>query len=102
MNVKEIVDSALKLQGVSLRGFAERLTESLPSVGLSHATIINWRKGSSEPDTDFLEAMLVAYEPSDWRHVFALACLGAKSPLVWGENGVVWHIGVATKKPQAE
>ena len=90
MNTSEIVIETLNESGLSLRSFAEKLIESLPSVNLSHATIINWRKGKTEPETDFLEAMLVAYDPGDWRFDFALTCLQAKSPLVWGRDGVVW------------
>lgn len=92
MNTSEIVSRAIEEQRLSLRPFAEKLIESLPSVGLTHVTIINWRKGKTEPETDFLEAMLAAYGPNDWRHDFALACLAAKSPLVWGREGIVWQL----------
>lgn len=95
--VKEIVSRAFDLQGTSLRGFANILTESLPNIEITHATIINWKKGKTEPETDFLEAMLVAYDPTDWRFDFALACLAAKSPLVWGVDGVVWVLRARTE-----
>lgn len=74
------------------RSFAAWLTESLPSRELSHATVINWRLHGKQPDTDFLQELLAAYEPGDPRHQFALRCLAAKSPLVWGGDGIVWKL----------
>jgi hypothetical protein len=91
-NGGQVVESVMNELGApSLRKFAEWLTERMPKEGkqLSHATIINWinDKGFS---TDFFENILVIYPPSERQFQFALTMLAAKSPLVWGENGVVW------------
>lgn len=101
--VQEIVKEELKAQGTpSLRKFAEWLTESMTKDGdgtVSHATIINWKNGKL-PATDFLEDMLGVYPASDRRFVFALRMLAAKSPLIWGEDGIVWSLNC--KLPKAE
>lgn len=88
----QVVESVMNEMGEpSLRKFAGWLAERMPKEGkqLSHATIINWinDKGFS---TDFFENILVMYSPSEGQFQFALTMLATKSPLVWGENGVVW------------
>ena len=77
------------------RQFAEHLTASLSQEGdskLSHATVINWRKHGKPPATDFLEDLISVYPASDRRFLFALRMLAAKSPHVWGEDGVIWDL----------
>ena len=71
--------------GLTLRKFAQALTESLPDFRISHATVYNWKSGKSEPDTDFLTLVASVYE--DWRRAFALDVLAAKRPEVWGADG---------------
>lgn len=80
MNVAVVVEQALDREGLTLRGMAEKLTESV-KVEISHESVHGWRRGSSEPRTDFLLQVLIAY--SDWRRDFALACLEAKLPEVF-------------------
>jgi len=58
----------------------------------SHGTIVNWRKHGKLPPTDFLEDLLSVYPSSDRRFRFALKMLAAKSPHVWGFQGVVWRL----------
>jgi hypothetical protein len=93
--IKTIMDEELKAQGTpSLRKFAEYLMESMAKDGdskVSHATIINWKNGKP-PATDFLEDMLSVYPASDRRFYFALRMLAAKSPLIWGDDGIVWSL----------
>jgi len=93
--VQEIVREEFKAQGnPSLRKFADWLIEDFSKDGdeiVSHATIINWRKGKP-PATDFLEDMLGVYPASDRRFHFALRMLAAKSPIVWGSDGIVWSL----------
>jgi hypothetical protein len=93
--IKRIMEDELKAQGQpSLRKFAEWLMEGLSKDGdgtLSHPTIINWKNGKP-PTTDFLEDLLAVYPVGDRRFLFALKMLAAKSPHVWGTDGVVWSL----------
>lgn len=89
VQVKDIVGEYLEISQLTLRGFSDALVENLHG-DLSHATIINWRDGKSEPDTDFLCLVLMRYR--DWRFDFALKCLAAKKPEVWGEGGGIWDV----------
>lgn len=95
MEIKTIMEEELKAQGTpSLRKFAQWLMESMSKEGdgtVSHTTISNWKNGKP-PETDFLEDMLGVYPASDRRFVFALRMLGAKSPHVWGDDGIVWSL----------
>jgi len=93
--IKEIVEKEIELQGnPSLRKFAGWIVEGMSKEGdttLSHATLINWLEGKA-PQTDFLQDMLSIYPASDRRFVLALKLLAAKSPHVWGFQGVVWKL----------
>jgi len=97
----KILDEEIKAQGMpSLRKFAEWLMESMAKSGdgtVSHVSIANWKKGKP-PETDFLEDMLSVYPASDRRFWFALRLLAAKSPHVWGDDGVVWRLKVNSPK----
>ena len=87
--ISALVASLMMAKTLNDRGFAAWLTESIPSRELSHATVINWRLHGKQPDSDFLMELLAAYPVHDLRHQFALRCLAAKIPLVWGQGGVV-------------
>lgn len=99
--IKQIMDEEMKAQGTpALRKFAAWLMESMTKEGdgsISPATVMNWQKGKP-PATDFLEDMLSVYPVSDRRFWFALKMLAAKSPHVWGEDGVVWRLKVDLTK----
>lgn len=102
--IKQIVQQEMLAVMMNDRQFAEHLTESMSKEGdntLSHATVINWRKHGKAPSTDFLQDMLSVYPVSDRRFLFALRMLAAKSPHVWGDEGVVWRIKCA-QLPKAE
>lgn len=64
MSISEIVKKYL--EEMTLREFADEIGVR------SHATIINWRDGRSEPETDLLMRLK---ELGDWRGEFARACL---------------------------
>jgi hypothetical protein len=87
------------------RAFRTYLQESLSPESetyiKSHGTIINWRKHGKLPPTDFLEDLLSVYPSSDRRFRIALRLLAAKSPHVWGADGVVWKLK-ALKLSKAE
>ena len=100
--IKEIVVREFEAQGnPSLRKFADWMMEEMSKEGetLSHASVINWLNGKP-PKTEFLEDVLSIYPPSDRRFLFALRLLAAKSPHVWGFDGVVWRLreGLHKKK----
>lgn len=80
MSVSQVVIDAMAERGMTLRDFANHL-------GTSHATVINWRDGFSEPTTDFLTSLMLRYR--DWRYDFAMRCLEAKNPRVWGDQGLI-------------
>lgn len=94
---REIFEIEFEAQGnPTLRRFANWMVEGMSKEGdgketLSHATLINWLAGSP-PKTDFLEDMLSVYPASDRRFNLALRLLAAKSPHVWGADGVVWRL----------
>jgi hypothetical protein len=93
--IKTIMEETLKAQGdPSLRKFAEWLMEGLSKDGditVSHPTIINWKNGKP-PSTDLLIDILAVYPKSDRRFLFALRMLAAKSPHIWGPDGVIWTL----------
>lgn len=93
--IKEIMQNEMDALRMNDRQFAEHLMEHMSQEGdntLSHATVINWRKHGKPPSTDFLQDMLSVYPVSDRRFRFALRMLAAKSPHVWGFEGVVWNL----------
>jgi hypothetical protein len=93
--IKQIMEAELKAQGdPTMRKFADWLMEGLSKNGdatLTHATIINWKNGKS-PSTDLLQDLLAVYPVSDRRFLFALRMLAAKSPHIWGPDGVIWTL----------
>lgn len=74
--------------GLTYRSFAEALGEKMVNARVSHATVMNWEKGVTDPLTDFLLVCLVVYPHGDWREQFSKDCLAAKLPEVfeWGKD----------------
>ena len=93
--IRKIMEEELQAQGQpTLRRFAEWLMEGLSKDGdatVSHPTIINWKNGKA-PATDFLIDMLAVYPNNDRRYCFAVRMLTAKSPHIWGPDGVIWTL----------
>lgn len=56
------------LAGMTLQQFGS-------SLGVVHSTVINWRDGKTEPETDLL---LRFVSRTDWTGAFAKECLAAK------------------------
>lgn len=94
--IKELTRSEMQTLGKNDREFQEYLNESLSPEGenyiRSHATIVHMRLQGKAPKTDLFEDMLSVYPVSDRRFRFALRMLAAKSPHVWGFEGVVWRL----------
>lgn len=82
MAISVIVSRYLDQSELTLREFAEELARSFPG-SLTHATVINWRDGNSEPQSDFLLRLFV-FSGDGWRRRFALDCLRAKLPELEG------------------
>ena len=68
--ISEIVKQHINAQQLTLREMARAL-------GVTHSTIINWRDGKTEPQTDYLVRLRAK---SDWRSEFAEACLRVRMP----------------------
>jgi len=94
--IKELTSTEMKALGKNDREFKEYLNESLSMEGenyiRSHATIVHMRLYGKAPRIDLFEDILSVYQPSDRRFRFALKVLAAKSPHVWGFDGVVWRL----------
>lgn len=73
MIIAEIVKKYL--EGMTLRQFADALGVK------SHATIINWRSGKTEPEFGLLVRLV---DLSDWRGDFAKEVLKIKYPSMGG------------------
>lgn len=89
MTVAQVVEKYMAETGLTLRAFAEALTESVQT-DLTHSSVYFWKTGQVEPNTDFLILLLLHYR--DWRFDFALECLEAKKPDVWGPAGRIWNV----------
>ncbi len=97
---KEILEQEFQNQGnPSLRKFANWMSEKMSNEGdvLSHATLINWLNGMP-PKTDYLQDMLAVYPANDRRFILALRLLAAKSPHIWGFDGLVWRLHSTLKE----
>ncbi len=92
--IKELIQQEMVALQMNDRQFAEYLMQGMSHEGdtLSHATVINWRVHGKFPNTDFLQDMLSVYPKNDRRFIFALKMLAAKSPHVWGFEGIVWRL----------
>lgn len=96
--VQDVVIRYMERTGLTLRKFADALALQIREETLSHSAVLRWRDGRSEPDTDFLCRCLLAYR--DWRFDFALDCLAAKRPEIWGvPDGGIWPVahGILSK-----
>ena len=93
---QSLVESEMADLNMDDRAFRAYLQESLSPESetyiKSHGTIINWRVHGKPPSTDLMEDILSVYPASDRRFRFALKMLAAKSPHVWGFEGVVWRL----------
>ena len=95
LQVKDVVQEYQTVHGLTLRGFATVLTESV-KVELTHVAIALWKSGKTEPGTDMLLVCLIAYE--DWRRQFAWDMLRAKLPEVFGDGELFRAIGTLTEE----
>jgi hypothetical protein len=102
--IKELTNTEMQALGKNDREFQEYLNEGLSKEGdnyiRSHATVVHMRMQGKAPKTDLFEDMLSVYPSSDRRFRFALKMLAAKSPHVWGFEGVVWRLKAKNSKAE--
>ena len=97
MRCKKIVEKYKNQIGLNNAQMADQLSDGLEMINpIKRQTVYSWNKGISDPSTDFLVLVLIKYR--DWRFDFALDCLSAKDPWVWGEDGRFWEVNRAVKK----
>lgn len=89
LKVKDVMQAFKARQTLTHQQFADAVTDSLKNTEISRVSVTNWCNGKSSPDTDFLLICAVAYV--DWRRSWAMECLKAKLPEVFGV-GVVRFI----------
>ena len=87
INFQEVVKEYRRIQGLSVRGFAEKLTEELVNISVSGETISKWENDPNRaPDLYLFFNCITTY--TDWRRSFAVDALMALMPQVF-KGGVV-------------
>jgi hypothetical protein len=103
--IKQIAEEEMQVLKMKDDEFRKYLNTSISPAGdtyiKSKTTILNMRLKGIPPRTDVLEDLLSVYPSSDRRFRVALRLLAAKSPHVWGADGVVWKLK-ALKLSKAE
>lgn len=90
--VQQIVREYRTSRDLSIRAFAEQLSEATTKFGpfgfrISHAAVANWEKGVAVPD--FRELARLAVFSVDWRSDFAVDVLAALMPHVYQPEGEI-------------
>ena len=88
---QEVVKEYRRQQGLSVRGFAEKITERLVNVSLSGETISKWENDPNRaPDLYLFFNCFTTY--TDWRMYFAVDALKAIMPHVFDSGMVTFHL----------
>jgi transcriptional regulator with XRE-family HTH domain len=82
--ISEITRIERRRQGLTQEKFGEALCEKLPGIDLSKQAVSNWELAAQTPGYLFLVTVFRSY--ADWRYDWALACLQAIKPELWGET----------------
>lgn len=86
-----VVKEYRRIQGISLRGFAEQLTEKLVNASLTGQTISTWETDPNRaPDLYLFLNCITTY--TDWRMMFAVDALKAIMPHVFDSGMVTFHL----------
>lgn len=84
---QEVVKEHRRQQNLSVRGFAEKLTEKMVHTSISGETISKWENDPNRaPDLYFFFDCITTYD--DWRRNFAVESLKSIMPHVFN-NGIV-------------
>lgn len=89
--ISEVTRKARKDQRLSQPEFVEALCEGLPGFEISDKAVNHWESSRQNPGYLFLVAVFRSY--ADWRYDWALACLQAIKPELWGEAEPVAVVG---------
>lgn len=78
--IQTVVTEYRKQQKLSLRKFAQALTDGLDGHGIevSHQTVKNWEDGKAEPNFSFI--LNIALTTHNWRGDFAFDLLSVMKP----------------------
>lgn len=98
-NFREIVTEYRKVRELSLRDFADSLSEH-ETASFSYQTIKNWEDGATTPSR--LELIGLAAIYADWRKEFAIDCLAALRPRIFKPVGEIGRRLVPPLGPAAE
>ena len=80
--IQYVVKEYRKQRGLSLRKFADELTENTNyGIAISHQSIKNWEDSVTEPEFSFV--MILALTARDWRMDFAFDILAAMKPEIY-------------------
>ena len=83
--IAELTKSARKAQGLTMEQFGAALVETLPGVDTSKQAVNHWESGRQPPSYLFLVGIVRSY--GDWRYDWAMGCLQALRPGLWGGEG---------------
>jgi hypothetical protein len=88
---QEVVKETRRQQALSVRGFADKLTEKLVNVSVSGETISKWENDPNRaPDLYLFLNCVTTY--TDWRMQFAVDSLKAILPHVFDSGIVTFHL----------
>lgn len=73
-----VVSEYRKQRELSLRAFADEISNGLPQDGVTYQSVSNWENGVHSPSFQLL--VLMAMRFTDWRHDFAADCLAVINP----------------------
>lgn len=91
---QDIVKEYRRTQKLSVRGFADKLTEKLVNVSLSGETISKWENDPNRaPDLYLFLNCVTTY--TDWRMHFAVDSLKALMPHVFDSGMVTFHLPIS-------
>lgn len=94
--LQTVVRAYRKQTGLSVRKFAEALTEKMVNHNLSGNTINTWEnKQNHFPDLSFFFNCFTTY--TDWRMYFAVDALKAIMPHVFDSGMVTFHLPKTSK-----
>jgi transcriptional regulator with XRE-family HTH domain len=93
---RDVVRAYREKQGMTVRQFAEALSEKMVNSDLSFGTISRWESPKDyAADVRFFLECFVTY--TDWRMYFAVDCLKAMMPHVFDTGMVNFHLPTAEK-----
>jgi len=88
---QDVVKEYRRIQGLSVRDFAEKLTEKLLNTSLSGGTVSKWENDPNRaPELYLFLNCITTY--TDWRKNFAIDSLKAIMPHVFDSGMLTFHL----------